>query len=169
MMMRRLVLAAVVVVLCDRATLLAQSVTLQGSLSVASADEYASRVLQEPWDMNQRTDFGWFLNGSDQPLPQLSGTSFSGLFTATISGSSPNLFLLEPRNPEAATVGRIGTNYPINADHYRLLAIRMNIGGSPQGAFVSQLALSWDRDHIWDPPTGAGGSGGVNVTGGWGT
>jgi hypothetical protein len=170
MEMRRLVLAAAIVFVCDRALLLAQSVTPQGSLSVASADEYASQVLQDPWDMNQRTDFGWFLNGADQPLPQLTAASFSnGIFTASISGQSPNLFLLEPRNPEAATVGRIGTNYPINGDVYRLIAIRMNISGSPQGGFVSQLALSWDRDHIWDPPTGAGGSGGVNVTAGWRT
>ena len=52
----------------DPVRLFGQTVTLNGSPNVASAEDFASRVLQDPWDMNERTDFGWFLDGSDSPL-----------------------------------------------------------------------------------------------------
>ena len=134
-------------ILCAPVRLLAQTVTLNGSPSVASAEDYATRSFQDPWDMNERTDFGWFLYGNDAPGPQLSNISFSGsLFHAT-TGTSPSLFLVETGNPFAALVGKIGTTYPINADFYKLIAIKMYINGN------TQARLGWNRDHLWDGPT----------------
>ena len=80
--------------------------------------------------MNQRTDFGWFLYGTDEPLPHLSSPNFSGgLFSATTTDPiGSNLFLLDSPNPVAARVGKNGGNSPLNADGYRLFAIRMNVG-----------------------------------------
>ena len=76
--------------------------------------------------MNERTDFGWFLYGSDNPSPDLTNVSFSnGIFSAT-TGTNPNLFLLETGNPYAARLGKTGSNHPIDANTYQLLAIRMN-------------------------------------------
>jgi hypothetical protein len=122
----------------------AQSVNLGGASAVASAEDFATRVLQDPWDMNKRTDFGWFLEGADPPLPYLSNISFaSGIFSAT-TGQNPNLFLLETGIRSAGRIGKTGLNFPIDADTYRLFAIRLNIDGSPQAS------LGWNRDTLWD-------------------
>jgi hypothetical protein len=139
----------------------AQTVTLGGASAVASAEDFAARSFQDPWDMSERTDLGWFLNGADLPSPDLGNVSFDGgVFTAT-TGTAPNVFLLETPNPFAARLGRTGGNYPIDANTYRVLAIRMNLSGS------SQAVLAWNRDHLWDGT--ASQSGVFNITPGWRT
>ena len=40
-----------------------------GANTVAAANDYATTVLQDPWDMNQRTDFGGWLSGLDTRMP----------------------------------------------------------------------------------------------------
>jgi hypothetical protein len=127
-------------------SLQAQSVTLGGAAAVAAAEDFATNSFQDPWDMNQRTDFGWFLYGADSPAPDVTvlPDSFSSGFFHGTTGTSPNLFLLETGNPEAASLGKTGTNYPIDADVYKMVAIRMFINGSPQATF------GWNRTHLWD-------------------
>jgi len=111
--------------------------------------------------MNERTDFGWFLHGSDLPSPDVNNVSFaSGIFSAT-TGTSPNLFLLETGNPEAASLGKTGFNHPIDADFYKLVAIRMSIDGSPQAVF------GWNRNNLWDGTQSS--SNVINLTPGWRT
>jgi hypothetical protein len=156
-----LVVTAVCAFLCAPVCLQAQTVTLGGTLGVAAAEDFATRSFQDPWDMNERTDFGWFLHGADLPSPQVTNISFSGgVFHAT-TGTSPNLFLLETGNPFAARLGRTGTNYPIDADTYKLIAIRMSINGSPQSTFV------WNRNDLWDGTQSS--SNIVNLSAGWRT
>jgi hypothetical protein len=159
--MTRRAFAILLAALCHAVPLAAQSVTLGGSLNVASAEDFATRAFQDPWDMNERTDFGWFLHGTDLPSPDLTNISFAnGIFSAT-TGTSPNVFLLETGNPFAARLGKIGTNHPIDANTYRLLAIRLNISGA------SQAILGWNRDHLWD---NTGSSSNIfNLTPGWRT
>jgi hypothetical protein len=144
--MRRLavIISVLLCTLCVPIDGSAQTVTLQGAQTVASAEDFATRVLQDPWDMNQRTDFGWYLYGVDPPSPDLTNISWAGgIFSAT-TGTGPNLALLETGNPFAARVGKTGFVYPIDANFYRLIAIRMNINGSPQATF------GWNRDNLYD-------------------
>ena len=71
--------------------------------------------LQDRWDINERTDLGWFVNSVDQPGSNLSGVSFAnGLFTATAATADPSVFLLETGNPMAAATGRTGSFYAID-------------------------------------------------------
>jgi len=94
--------------------------------------------------MNKRTDFGWFLEGADPPDPNLTNISFTnGIFSAT-TGTNPNLFLLETGIRSAGQIGKTGINFPIDADTYRLFAIRMNINGTPQAA-LGWLLLTLHR------------------------
>src|SRR6186713_2453900 len=70
----------------------AQTITSpSGVVPVTPADEFATRVLQDPWDMNQRTDLGWFTFGVDQPNANLTGMQFSGgIFSASPGAPNPN-------------------------------------------------------------------------------
>jgi hypothetical protein len=139
----------------------AQTVTQPSAqTNVAAAQDFATTAFQNPWDMSERTDFGWFLHGTDQPLPGLSNISFAGgIFSGTIT-SDPNLFLLETGLAGAAQVGKIGTNYPIATSMYQRVAIRMNVS---QAAF---LQFFWSTNTIYDPP-GLQSSNGVETSPGW--
>jgi hypothetical protein len=155
-------LLALIAVLSVPAPLLAQSVTLGGSSSVAAADDFAARSFQDPWDMNERTDFGWFLNGVDQPVANLTNVSFAGgVFSTTASGNESQVFLLEAAVLGAARTGKIGANHPIDANTYRVFAIRMNVSAA------ATARLLWTRETLFDG-TGTF-SGTFNLTPGWRT
>jgi hypothetical protein len=158
--MFRVFLALIVAGFCAPPQLLAQTVTLGGSLNVASADDFATRSFQDPWDMNERTDFGWHLNGVDDPQSQLTNVSFGGgVFSATASGVESNVFLLETSIIGSAPLGKIGTNHPIDANFYRVLAIHMNVSAP------AQVRLLWFRDSIYDGTTTYSGT--FAVSPGW--
>ena len=66
-----------------------------GANAVASANDFATQVFQDPWDMNERSDLGWWLNSVDFPYNGFSSANFSGgLFSGTIK-ADPNVWLLE--------------------------------------------------------------------------
>lgn len=132
----RLLRLLVPVLLLTPMAVSAQTVTDIGSASVRAADDFATRAFQDPWDMNQRTDLGPLLGSDDQPLSGFTNISFaSGMFAGTTTRSDANVWLLDSGNPFAAPVGRIGTNYPIDAATYRILAVRMSVPMAAQ-AFV---------------------------------
>ena len=76
-----------------------------GVNAVKAANDFATRVFQDPWDMSQRTDLGWFLNGVDFPQPNLDTISFtSGIFSGRSTNNDPNVFLLDTGNPSAELI-----------------------------------------------------------------
>jgi hypothetical protein len=123
----------VAVALLYPAASFAQTVTTIGASSVKAADDFATRAFQDPWDMNQRTDVGPMLGSADQPASGFSNISFaSGMFTGTTTASNANVWFLDTGNPLAAPVGKIGTNHPIDASTYKILALRMNVQNPAQ-------------------------------------
>ncbi len=98
--------------------------------AIRPAADFATRSFQDPWDMNQRTDLGWYTSGIDQPASNLSGLVFTnGVFSATATTSDPNFWLLDPGNPYAVSTGKIGTKYPIDTTKYKRLLLRMSVTG----------------------------------------
>ncbi|MDQ3488165.1 MAG: hypothetical protein M3468_10590 [Acidobacteriota bacterium] len=143
--MKRLYLSAALY-LCTATVAAGQTVTSIGTRNVKAAQDFATRAFQDPWDMQQRTDFGAFLDGTDQPRPNFSGISFAnGVFSATSSNDDPSVFLLETGNPFAARIGKTGSNFPIDANTYKVLAMRMSVNHP-----TSQMQLFWNRDSIFD-------------------
>ncbi len=126
---------------------MAQQVTQPSSPTpVASANDFATRTFQDPWDMNERTDLGWWLQAVDQPRSGFSTFNFAGsMFSGTVS-VDPNLWLLETNSPNLSNVLKNGSTYPLNADVYRVFAVRMRV---PQnGGFI----LWSSAGTIYDPP-----------------
>jgi hypothetical protein len=97
--------------------------------TIKAADDFATLTFQDPWDMNQMTDLGWYTYGVDQPVSNLTNIAFSGgIFSATTSGSVPgsgfpNFWLLDPIAPTSAQIGKVGTD----STRYQRLLIRMNL------------------------------------------
>ena len=163
--MRRIlpILIVFAAVVPGRAT--AQTITVtqpaNGANTVASANDFATGVLQDPWDMNQRTDAGWWLNSVDYPYAgSWASAAFSGgLFTGVVQ-ANPNLWLLETSFGGAAPYGKFGINDPINADVYRVAAIRMR---APTTGYI---LWEWSTNSIYDAP-GIQTSNPVYTTPGW--
>ncbi len=147
--MRLLSLFLGVAVLCPAAAQAQAPVSLGGSSSVRAADDFATRAFQDPWDMSQRTDLGPLLGSADQPASGFTNISFaSGVFAGTTTASDANLWLLDTGNPNAAPIGRIGTNYPIDAATYQILALRMSVQ-TPAQMFV----YAWQNTIYNSSPT----------------
>ena len=124
-------------------------------LTYASAADYATMSFQDPWDMNQRTDLGWFIfNELNQlPYPYMENISFSGgMFTADSTTNGPNIFVLDTGITTTAYLGKIGTNYPIDGDTFRVLAMRLYLDHDSQGQVL------WSTDTIFN---------GVNTSNGY--
>ena len=163
--MTRTLLLCALVFACAASRASAQiTVTLGGPGAVASANDFATTVFQDPWDMNQRTDVGWWLNSVDAPYAGFATSTFAnGLFSGTVR-ADPNVWLLESGSPNLPAVGKNGNTYAINADVYRIVALRMRIasGHKPGDYFLFQ----WSTNTIYDPP-GLNAAGPVYTTPGW--
>ena len=128
-------------------------------VDVKSCSDYAYEVLGDPWDMNQRTDLGWrIFNTVELPKSYLKNISFqNGIFSAKSESTSlpgvpadfsdVNIFLLDSGYPGSAFLGKIGTNFPIDANKYTVLALRMYLGPSILEGNVGQLL--WSKNSIY--------------------
>ncbi len=99
--------------------------------------------------MNQITDGGGFVHSVDMPLSGWASAAYAnGLFSGVSGGTqSPNLWLLETAFLGAAPVGRFGVNYPIDANRFRVAAVRMCVS-QPGGA----MYFGWTTNTIFDAP-----------------
>ena len=112
------------------------------SSNIRGTEDFATRAFQDPWDMNQKTDVGPFLGSNDVGSNGWApGFTFTGgLFTGT-TASDAQLWLLDTGNPNAAPIGKTGTNFPIDANNYKVFAFRMT---RPPGAGLTQAqVLTW--------------------------
>jgi hypothetical protein len=113
--------------------------------AVRPAADYATQVFQDPWDMNERTDLGWYTFGIDQPPSNLTNITFAnGIFSATGTSNQPNFWLLDSASPTAAPVGKIGANFPIASTQYRRLLMRLNLNLGGIGQLV------WSNNTIYN-------------------
>jgi len=153
-------------------TLLILGSTLWGRITVLSpaaedivraCPDYAEEVLLDPWDMNERTDLGWrIFNTVEAPLSCLGNIDFvGGIFSAlSLSSGGPDpdysdakIFILDSAYAGTAMLGKVGKNYPINADKYTRLALRMSLGPDAYGP-TGQLI--WSKDTIYSGTTTSG-------------
>ncbi|HYT68388.1 MAG TPA: hypothetical protein VEL51_18325 [Vicinamibacterales bacterium] len=131
------------------------NVSPTATTNVKAADDFATRAFQDPWDMSQRTDLGWWTFGTDTAIGAnfVNPTYANGIFTGSMNGSTTaELFLLESGLQKipgvgAAPVGKTGQQYPIDANYFTRLVYRMN----STVAGVSQY--DWSRETIYDDQT----------------
>jgi hypothetical protein len=121
--------------------------------AIRPADDFATLTFQDAWDMNERTDLGWFTYSVDQPPSNLTNISVAnGIFSAIGTTSSPNFWLLDTGSPGTAPVVKNGSKYPIDSTKYRRLMMRLNLSAGGIGQLV------WSNNTIY---------GGVNSSNGF--
>jgi hypothetical protein len=141
-------LAVVVSLLLSPVVASAQVPILSGAATSKAGEEFATKSFQDPWDMNQRTDIGWWIHSTDQPEHFLTNISFAnGIFSARSVTTDSSFFVVETGFGGTAQVGKIGTNFPVNADLYKLFAIRM------RATTASAFQFFWSTNTIHAPPS----------------
>jgi len=131
---------------------------------VKSCSEYSDETLLDRWDMNERTDLGWRIyNTYELPLSYLSSISFAGGIFSAVSAYTPgmtpplssdvNISILDSAYPNAVVIGKTGKKYPINADKYTLLVLRMYIEPDIEGQLYGQGYLFWSKNTVYNGVT----------------
>lgn len=111
----------------------AQTITLTSPLvnmEVNEGDDFATQVLRNPWDFDERRDIGW----EEKYVGSSVGTSF-GIWSGTYDGSTPGKSYVFPLFPGFANtsvhtsgvegdraVPSLGAQYPIDSSKYYLLS-----------------------------------------------
>lgn len=112
------------------------------STKIGSCDDYATRELNDSWDMSDTADINNFF--PDLDIKGFASKSISnGYFTAVPDGSSSAFYLFSPKVCGSYPVGgRWGQNVPVDVTKYKTLSIRMYTDKvDPYG-----IRLLWDRD-----------------------
>jgi hypothetical protein len=131
---------------------------------IKACPDYADEVLLDRWDMNERTDLGWRIyNTYELPKSYLKNITFAnGLFsaiseqTAGWSGditSDVNITILDSAYPNAVVIGKTGRKYPINADKYTHLVLRMYLQPVVEDMIYGQSYLLWSKNTIYGGQT----------------
>jgi hypothetical protein len=142
------------------------TITLSGTTTTLPFREFATREMNDPWDMSQRTDLGWFTWGADEPMPYLTGSSVAAdsngntYFSTRVMAGSPYPFffnLLDTWVPGSGKLGKVGANYPIDTTVYNALYIKLKIANQVLGRAPS-TQVYWTRDTpFYDPALRPGG------------
>ena len=125
----------------------AQSLTIGGGGAETSQPgaEFATTVLGDPWDFDQRTDWVHMYSDNETGASAWSGTptQSGGVFHGVSSGRSPWMMVLYNGLDGALnTVGRNGVLTPIDAGRYRRLSFRARRSvGTPD--VVDRIGALW--------------------------
>lgn len=126
---------------------LAQSITLTGpsvSSTLKEGDDFATRVLQNPWDFNERRDIGWEENFAESSI-----SVANGIWSGTNSAVAGVLFPLFPsfkgtivNEPlaEDKSIPKFGIKHPIDAAKYNRLCYKLKNNGR------TAYAIYWAKD-----------------------
>jgi Bacterial Ig domain len=97
---------------------------LQGT-KISACNDYASEVLNNPWDMNDAIDINNYMPSSD--LVGFKNPSFSGgMFSGVADTNDPFFHLLSPPLCSAQPAsGRWGSEFPIDSSRFNTLSLRM--------------------------------------------
>ncbi len=117
--------------------------------TIQSCDEYATNVLNNPWDMSDSADINHF---TSHDVVDISNTSFSsGLFNfsnAQVAGG--HFYFVSPLIDNLQPVGgRWGQNVPIDTSKFKHLTIRMNLDVNDPTQFG--LRVLWHRGKSGAP------------------
>jgi hypothetical protein len=101
-----------------------------GSAAAPSGADFATTVIGDPWDFNERSDFVYmFSDDGSNPSPQPAFTSIPTVAGGVLSGvarsNQPGIQLqFEGIDGAINSVGRTGVVFPIDANRFRRLSFR---------------------------------------------
>jgi len=129
------------------------TVSVPGS-PVAEGKDFATLVLQDPWDMNQYSDVSQYLNGFGNYDLVRDFKVQNGTFSATaVNRAGAPFYPLFPGYIEGTKTGKLGVNYPIKSAKYSCLfmAAKIQSGASIPGVGPDIMWVQGLPDVYQDP------------------
>ena len=129
--------------------------------TVPEGNDFATRVLTDPWDMNEYSDVSQYLNASNNYVSLDNISVADGLFSfREFDKPDPRFFVLFPGYTYALQVGKVGNVYHIPSATYHCLYYAM------QSSVVTQYTYAtWYQNDIM--PGTFGMTVGRKVLSGW--
>ncbi|MCP4362179.1 MAG: hypothetical protein GY796_29585 [Chloroflexi bacterium] len=123
------IMGALIILLDSHSSLAAPTVTINvpsaDGDTLSEVDEFATTIMGDPWDMAQPSDLTRYRADSGM----VNSTFSNGIYSATMptgqGGEKITLLKAGAPNHTSLRIGKIGYNYPINADEYRYLTFRI--------------------------------------------
>ncbi len=126
----------------------------EAAYSVGEGFDFATRVLSDPWDMEQFTDISQWLNNSTTYLLNIQVAN--GVFSATTAGSYSEFYPLFPGYIHGMNTGKIGAMYPIASSQFACYSTAMYASwSSGTNYFLAEWMADrdltrWTRsDDLW--------------------
>ncbi len=102
------------------------------SVTLPEGHDFATRVLGDPWDMQQFSDISKGLNNSGRANLVQNFQTVDGIFSADSTDANyAQFYSLFPGYVFGMDLGKVGANYPIDSSTYHCLYIRMRVDSSP--------------------------------------
>jgi hypothetical protein len=108
---------------------------LEDSITQHEGNDFATQVLGDPWDMNEFSDIGTYLNNSNQTQYLTNVSVANGVFSASSVSNDPQFTLLFPGYLGAMSIGKVGANYPIDSSKYQCLYLAMDVDSAKPDYF----------------------------------
>ena len=117
-------------------------------------DDFATQVLGSPWDMSDYAQVSQYINNSGMAnfLADVSVTK--GVFSARSTTWSGAFSVLFPGYDNALLLGKVGHNYPIDANKYHCLYIASKI----DSLYKESMVFTWFANEKLNGPTGTWGN-----------
>ncbi len=120
---------------------------IETNFTLKEGNDFATRILADPWDMTNYADISQGLNLS--PGNYLDNIQVSNsLFSAHTLGNYSDFYPLFPGYEPAVNSGKIGARFPINSSSYACAYVAMTASWS--GSDNNALVLFWARDRSLD-------------------
>ncbi len=115
---------------------------------IASAPDYATEVLGDPWDMDSRSDLAEFIPSQDYGpgiTPPASFDFTGGVFSFERIGDGAFFLMLSPGQSSTNPLGKNGQHYPIDTTRYRYLQFRMYLEQGGDGMVYWYTGADYSR------------------------
>ncbi len=116
---------------------------------VAEGNDFATRVLADPWDMNALSDVSVYLNRSGQSYDTDNINVSNGVFSAHARTNDANFTVLFPGYENMIRTGNDGFLKPIKSSTYHCLYIAMSVEGTNTAATPIWSATAALNNGVW--------------------
>ncbi len=125
-MIKKAIFPLIVLILLLTLTPPAQSQPIR-AVTLAEGHDFATKVLREPWDMDEYADISQYINQSGQVNYLENVSVANGIFSATSNSdyNDAQFFALWPGYQTAILNGKVGNKFPIDASEYHCLYVGM--------------------------------------------
>ena len=132
----------------------------QATTLAPESNDFATRVLGDPWDMSQFSDISAYLNDSGQRANLQNIQVANGVFSANATSTGdPNFTLLFPGYQNAIKVDKDGALHPIDSARYHCLYLAMYV----QTSGFNQAQVFWFGDDRLNGGSQWGASAGISL------